>query len=85
MKDPKDDVTSALVTAEVDGETLSPAELASFFILLVVAGNETTRNAISHGLLALTQHPEQRDALGGRLRRPGAHGRRGDRALGHAR
>ena len=61
VKDPKDDVTSALVTAEVDGETLSPAELASFFILLVVAGNETTRNAIAHGLLALTQHPEQRD------------------------
>jgi cytochrome P450 len=61
VKDPKDDVTSALVTAEVDGEMLSPAELASFFILLVVAGNETTRNAISHGLLALTQHPEQRD------------------------
>ena len=61
VKDPKDDVTSALVTAEVDGETLSPAELASFFILLVVAGNETTRNAISHGLVALTEHPEERD------------------------
>src|SRR5918994_372827 len=61
QKDPKDDVTTALVTAEVDGESLSPAELASFFILLVVAGNETTRNAISHGLLALTEHPEQRD------------------------
>ena len=60
MKDPKDDLTTALVTAEVDGETLTPAELASFFILLVVAGNETTRNAISHGLLALTEHPEQK-------------------------
>jgi cytochrome P450 len=60
MKDPKDDVTTALVTAELDGETLTPAELASFFILLVVAGNETTRNAISHGLLALTEHPEER-------------------------
>jgi cytochrome P450 len=65
VKDPKEDLTSALVTAEVDGETLSPAELASFFILLVVAGNETTRNAISHGLLALTQHPEQRDRWAG--------------------
>ena len=60
VKDPKDDVTTALVTAEVDGETLTPAELASFFILLVVAGNETTRNAISHGLLALTEHPDQK-------------------------
>ena len=60
VKDPKDDVTTALVTAEVDGESLTPAELASFFILLVVAGNETTRNAISHGLLALTEHPEEK-------------------------
>jgi len=61
MKDPKEDLTTALVTAEVDGEMLTPSELASFFVLLVVAGNETTRNAISHGLLALTEHPEQRD------------------------
>ena len=84
VKDPKDDVTSALVTAEVDGETLSPAELASFFILLVVAGNETTRNAISHGLLALTQHPEQRDRWAADFDAPRADGGRGDRALGHA-
>ncbi|MEO7572970.1 MAG: cytochrome P450 [Acidimicrobiales bacterium] len=61
VKDPQDDVTTALVTTEVDGETLTPAEMASFFILLVVAGNETTRNAISHGLHALTQNPDQRD------------------------
>jgi methyl-branched lipid omega-hydroxylase len=59
IKDPKDDLTTALVTAEVDGESLTSAELASFFLLLVVAGNETTRNAIAHGLLALTDHPEQ--------------------------
>ncbi len=59
QKDPKEDLTTALVTAEVDGESLSPSELASFFVLLVVAGNETTRNAISHGLLALTDHPDQ--------------------------
>jgi len=59
VKDPRDDLTTALVTAEVDGESLSPSELASFFVLLVVAGNETTRNAISHGLLALTEHPDQ--------------------------
>ncbi|MEN3269508.1 cytochrome P450 [Pseudonocardia sp.] len=59
---PRDDVTSALVNAEVDGERLTPDELASFFILLVVAGNETTRNAISWGLQLLTDHPDQRAA-----------------------
>ena len=57
---PTEDVTSALVNTNVDGEALTDSEVASFFILLVVAGNETTRNAISHGLLALTQHPDQR-------------------------
>jgi cytochrome P450 len=57
---PTDDVTSALVNAEIDGEHLSPDELASFFILLVVAGNETTRNAISWGIHLLTENPDQR-------------------------
>ena len=57
---PEDDVTSALVNAEIDGERLDDQELGSFFILLVVAGNETTRNAISHGLVLLSDHPEQR-------------------------
>ena len=57
---PTEDITSALVNSNVDGEALTLAEIASFFILLVVAGNETTRNAISHGLLAMTQYPEQR-------------------------
>jgi methyl-branched lipid omega-hydroxylase len=59
---PTDDVTSALVNAQIDGERLTTDELASFFILLVVAGNETTRNAISWGLHLLTEHPEQRRA-----------------------
>jgi methyl-branched lipid omega-hydroxylase len=59
VKNPRPDLTTALVTAEVDGEKLSPAELASFFILLVVAGNETTRNAIAHGLDLLTKNPDQ--------------------------
>jgi len=59
-RQPTDDVTSALVNAQIDGERLTPDELASFFILLVVAGNETTRNAISWGLHLLTEHPEQR-------------------------
>ncbi len=56
-----DDLTTSLVEAEVDGERLSSAEIASFFILLVVAGNETTRNAISHGVLALSRYPDERD------------------------
>jgi methyl-branched lipid omega-hydroxylase len=60
---PADDLLSALVTANIDGEQLTSAELASFFILLVVAGNETTRNALSHALMLLTQFPEQRALL----------------------
>src|SRR5690606_25737730 len=59
-KNPGPDLTTSLVQAEVDGEQLTSADIASFFILLVVAGNETTRNAISHGMLALTRHPDQR-------------------------
>jgi hypothetical protein len=58
-REPKDDLITKLVAAR-DGENLTPQELASFFILLVGAGNETTRNAISHGLVALTRFPEQR-------------------------
>ncbi|HEX4248213.1 MAG TPA: cytochrome P450 [Pseudonocardia sp.] len=57
---PTDDLTSALVNAQVDGESLTPDELASFFILLLAAGNETTRNAITWGLQLLTEYPEQR-------------------------
>ncbi len=54
------DLTTSLVEAEVDGERLSSSEIAMFFILLVVAGNETTRNAISHGMLALSRYPDER-------------------------
>jgi methyl-branched lipid omega-hydroxylase len=60
---PGDDLVSALITANIDGEQLTPAELASFFILLVVAGNETTRNALSHALALLTEFPGQRELL----------------------
>jgi methyl-branched lipid omega-hydroxylase len=60
---PGEDLVSALVTANIDGEQLTSAELASFFILLVVAGNETTRNALSHALMLLTAYPEQRALL----------------------
>jgi cytochrome P450 len=57
---PGDDLTSELVNAEIDGDTLGEQELASFFVLLVAAGNETTRNAISHGMKALCDHPDER-------------------------
>jgi cytochrome P450 len=57
---PTDDLTTALISTNIDGEALSESELASFFILLLTAGNETTRNSISHGVLALSEHPDQR-------------------------
>ena len=60
---PREDITSTLMHAEVDGQRLTTDEFASFFILLVVAGNETTRNAISHGLKLLTDHPDERRKL----------------------
>ena len=54
-----EDLTTILVNAEVEGERLTAAELASFFVLLCVAGNETTRNAITWGLEFLTANPDQ--------------------------
>jgi len=56
---PQDDLVSVLVQAEVDGERLTELEFDLFFLLLAVAGNETTRNAIAGGMLALLEHPEQ--------------------------
>ena len=70
-----------MMHAEVDGERLTAQEFGSFFILLVVAGNETTRNAISHGMKLLTDHPDQRDAVVRQLRRPPEDRRRRDRPL----
>src|SRR5689334_5054123 len=64
VKHPRDDITTTLMQAEIEenGERhrLTPGELGSFFLLLVAAGNETTRTAISHGLLQLTRNPDQR-------------------------
>jgi cytochrome P450 len=59
---PADDLTTALVHADADEDMLDPSELASFFILLAVAGNDTTRTAISHGMNLLSKHPDQRKA-----------------------
>jgi cytochrome P450 len=62
-REPADDLISALVAADVDGRRLNSRELGSFFSLLLVAGVETTRNAIAHGLHLLTAYPDQRDLL----------------------
>lgn len=59
-KNPTDDLTSALVNAELDEDMMTDAELGPFFILLAVAGNDTTRTAISYAMQFLAQHPEQR-------------------------
>jgi cholest-4-en-3-one 26-monooxygenase len=57
--DPRDDLTSVLVHAEVDGERLDELSFNMFFTLLILAGNETTRNAISGGMLALSENRQQ--------------------------
>ena len=61
--EPGEDLMSALVNAEVDGQRLTDEELKSYFCLLAVAGNDTTRNTTSHGAKALFDHPEQKQAL----------------------
>jgi cytochrome P450 len=60
VENPRDDITTQIALAEVEGHSLTPEEFGSFFVLLVVAGNETTRNAISHGMKALTDNPDQK-------------------------
>ncbi len=62
-REPRDDLTTRLIEAEIDGDRLSEHEFDLFFLLLVTAGNETTRHAMSNGLLALLEHPAQRDRL----------------------
>ena len=57
--EPRDDIVSVLVSASIDGRPMPTMELLSYFLLLVVAGNETTRNAASGGLLALIENPDE--------------------------
>jgi len=64
-QDPRDDLLTALVQAEVDGERLSDQEIGAFVVLLGVAGNDTTRNSISHGVMAFADNPQQWDLLRG--------------------
>ena len=60
---PQEDIVSTLIHADIDGERLTESEFNMFFFLLVFAGNETTRNAISGGMQALCEFPEQRARL----------------------
>ena len=62
-EEPGDDLISMLANTEVEGKLMSMNDYISAFILLIVAGNETTRNSISGGVLALSQHPEERQKL----------------------
>src|SRR6201993_2800229 len=58
-KNPGDDIVTALIQADVEGEKLSDDEFGFFVVMLAVAGNETTRNSITHGMIAFSQNPEQ--------------------------
>lgn len=60
---PADDLITSLAVSEVDGERLTDDEIASFFVLLCVAGNDTTRQSTSHAMKALTDFPAQREWL----------------------
>ena len=60
---PGDDIVTKLVEAEIEGERLTEQEFDAMFLLLVVAGNETTRQAIAHGMQALMDHPDELERL----------------------
>ena len=66
---PRDDIVTKLISAEIDGHNLDDDEFGFFVLMLAVAGNETTRNAIAHGMLAFLDHPEQWDLF--KAERPG--------------
>jgi cholest-4-en-3-one 26-monooxygenase len=61
--EPRDDIISALLNSEVDGDKLTEMDFNLFFLLIAVAGNETTRNSIAHGIKAFCDHPEQYQLL----------------------
>ena len=62
-KNPTDDLMSVVANTKVEGGELPPELLDGFFLLMVIAGNETTRNTITGGLMALTENPEEREKL----------------------
>ncbi|MDZ7675105.1 MAG: cytochrome P450 [Acidimicrobiales bacterium] len=61
--DPQDDIITKLLESEIDGDHLTDMQFNLFFLLLSVAGNETTRNAISHGMNAFLENPDQYERL----------------------
>ncbi len=77
---PGDDLVTKLVQADVEGHKLTDDEFGFFVILLAVAGNETTRNSITQGMMAFTEFPDQWELF--KQERPGDRRRR-DRPLGH--
>ncbi|MBV8965667.1 MAG: cytochrome P450 [Mycobacteriaceae bacterium] len=58
-KEPGEDIVTALIEADIEGEKLSDDEFGFFVVMLAVAGNETTRNSITHGMIAFAEHPDQ--------------------------
>src|SRR6201996_6217232 len=58
-KNPTDDIVTTLIEADIDGEKLSDDEFGFFVVMLAVAGNETTRNSITHGMIAFSENPDQ--------------------------
>ncbi|BBZ19391.1 cytochrome P450 [Mycolicibacterium gadium] len=58
-KNPTEDIVTKLIEADIEGEKLSDDEFGFFVVMLAVAGNETTRNSITHGMIAFSQHPDQ--------------------------
>ncbi|MBV8957865.1 MAG: cytochrome P450, partial [Actinobacteria bacterium] len=62
-KEPRDDIITGLLNAEIDGDKLTEMDFNLFFLLLAVAGNETTRNAIAHGMNAFLENPGEYDKL----------------------
>lgn len=63
LRRPTEDIISGMLAEDAGGRPLTELEFQNFFLLLIVAGNETTRHTISHGLLALLEHPDAYDAL----------------------
>jgi cytochrome P450 len=63
LAQPTDDLYSALVHSQIDGQPIGDMELISYFLILTSAGHDTTRNALAGGLLALLEHPDQLELL----------------------